>query len=48
MHLADVKWKADVFVIMGQNFRGLIAANEIVKVILSIKFCTARVDVRLG
>ena len=37
MHLADVKWKPDVLVIFGQNYRGLIAANEIGKVIISIK-----------
>ena len=35
MHLADVKWKPDVMVILGQNFRGLIAACEIGKVIFS-------------
>ena len=32
MHLSDIKWKADVTVIIGQNFRGLVAANEIGKV----------------
>ena len=31
-HLVDVKMNSDVKVILGQNFRGLIAANEIVKV----------------
>jgi hypothetical protein len=28
----DIKWKHDVVVVLGQNFRGLIAANEIAKV----------------
>ena len=33
LHLADVVWSPEVTVVLGQNFRGLIAANEIVKVI---------------
>ena len=32
MHLTDIKWKADVTVVLGQNFRGLIAAHELAKV----------------
>ena len=32
MHLTDIKWKADVTVVFGQNFRGLIAAHELAKV----------------
>ena len=32
MHLTDIQWKDGVTVVLGQNFRGLIAANEIVKV----------------
>ena len=32
MHLTDLIWKADVTLVLGQNFRGLIAANEIAKV----------------
>ena len=32
LHLADVIWSSEVTVVLGQNFRGLIAANEIVKV----------------
>ena len=35
MHLTDIQWKDGVTVVLGQNFRGLIAANEIVKVSLS-------------
>ena len=32
MHLTDIKWNEDVTVVLGQNFRGLIAAHEIAKV----------------
>ena len=37
MHLANVMWKPSVTVCLGQNFRGLIAANEIVKVYPDLK-----------
>ena len=32
MHLKDIMWKDGVTVVLGQNFRGLIAAHEIAKV----------------
>ena len=44
MHLTDIQWKDGVTVVLGQNFRGLIAANEIVKVSFSdIKYKTTLV-----
>jgi len=37
MHLTDVKWNENVNVVLGQNYRGLIASREIIKVHPSLK-----------
>ena len=36
MHLTDVKWKENVNVVLGQNYRGLIASRQITKVSYSL------------
>ena len=36
MHLTDVKWNDNVNVALGQNYRGLIASREIIKVSYSV------------